>query len=267
MARRKKGTRKKLEELKESLDQQAEAKGYKTRSPDIVNKGLQGLLESYPLEPQPAYDWKTFQTSVSTTAESAEKMAKKLNEFASQVTISSDDFSQWNNTLTQYGWEGMKELRKVITDINIDVETQWVDVQSLDSPIPTKVKGATTIKVTDQDGDRLPPGLEAKVVDAYKNQALTAEAVKQLLDEHNQLGEDVSRPSGHKAKCLYMGTHHYPCSCQPETIWGKTNLYHCPCCEEPRAQVHHGLCELCESHQDATTRHTEIAHEVRAMNE
>lgn len=89
--------------------------------------------------------------------------------------------------------------------------------------------------------------------------------VDEITEATRQIQESMHKaykPVGHKDRCMYVGSHSYACTCQPPTVWGRTLLWRCDCCEQPAAPVQYGLCAMCESHQYDPPWKAEAEHEV-----
>lgn len=186
-----------------------------------------------------------------------DKLSESMREFGAGTQEFVDAFKR----ATEYA-----KPRKTIHSINIEVENNVVDVTSF-GELPTYAKGKTYITITDQDGEKVPDELHESLEAAYRHGELTPTTLRETLDEWNGVDRDPTLTEGHKRVCLYLGTHEYPCTCQPPTLWGQVKRYHCDCCSEARAKVHHGLCDLCAEHQNDPGHHAESEHRVRAMSE
>ncbi len=187
--------------------------------------------------------------------------------------------SRWwgeNERWTTYTPKG----RKVITDFTYDVSYPMVETTSYTDPFRTYGQSQMPVRVwRDQDGDpmeseliqRLDAALDASL---YATQEELHHRLRRVLEVWNNDdrpttadGKPVTKPTGHKRKCLYSGTHDYPCTCQPSTLWSDSPQWHCDCCSQPRADIKYGLCDLCSAHQYAHGHQAAVEHVARDESE
>lgn len=159
--------------------------------------------------------------------------------------------------------------KKKITDIVVEQHINQVDVTTFSDPVPRTVPGSVEVTITDQDGEKVPDELRQKALDIIGSR--TGEGtkeldhrLKELLADWNSDGpEPMSEaPPGHKQGCVYRGSHHFACTCQPPTLWDKVKLWYCDCCEEPVALIQYGVCENCEGHEYSSPMQVEADHKA-----
>jgi hypothetical protein len=142
--------------------------------------------------------------------------------------------------------------RKKITSVTVTVSQEPFDSYSYGG-VERHISRpwSQDIRYTDQDGHPIPAELQ-KQLEQLSSWDASRDQVQAVLDRWNN--DSIPRPSGHKPSCVYIGNHDYSCSCQPPTIFGPTDTWHCECCERPRATERYGLCDLCDEHQYSQAR-------------
>lgn len=169
-------------------------------------------------------------------------------------------------------WKRGSVARKVIKDVTIEWNQNWIDVSTLDKP-GQQIPGTIDVTIRDHEGEPVPEELRRKILDIVGDR--TGEPPKDLDKRLRETLEDWNRggpepmdevPPGHLPGCVYRRSHHFACTCQPPTIWGKTKLWYCDCCEEPRALIQYGVCEMCEPHEYSDARQAELDHEAAKLN-
>lgn len=213
-----------------------------------------------------------------------------LSSYTRDISINANDFQfamdQMKNSLDRVQrdlwatggsfsiseWKWDDAPRKEITDVILDWSQNWVDVGTLDNP-GQQIPGTIDVTVKDQDGDLVPEKLRKKILDIVGDRTGEPprdldERLRETLADWNRDGPEPMDevPPGHLPGCVYRGSHHFACTCQPPTVWGKTKLWYCDCCEEPRALIQYGVCEMCESHEYSDARQAELDHEAAKLN-
>lgn len=154
--------------------------------------------------------------------------------------------------------------RKIIKSVSLDI---------------TYENGLQNREWKDHDGERVHETLGERLEHVFRQNKGTAGTldldVQRVLDVWNN--DDTYSlksskrltvaPIGHKSRCLYNGSHDYPCNCQPTTLWADAEMWLCDCCNEPRSAIRFGLCDLCKCHQYADGHNAEIEHDARRQSE
>lgn len=169
---------------------------------------------------------------------------------------------------------GRRHIRSVSLDISHD-DVQISDLGGLGS---RRVQGPEYRVWKDHNGERLPRELTDRLEHVLRQNDGVSEHldrdIQRVLDIWNNDDRPLKRgkritvaPTGHKRRCLFNGDHDHPCTCQPTTLWADAELWLCDCCNEPRATIRFGLCDLCEHHQYADGHNAEIEHDARRQSE
>lgn len=156
--------------------------------------------------------------------------------------------------------------RKLITEVVMTTEPEMVDVTSMNDPFHTYTHSSYTMTWKDQDNEPLAPDLVRRLSEMVSGGFLSEERIKDILNEWNSGKEEkgpkplAELPWGHQSTCPYRGSHHFPCTCQPPSLFGESKLWYCDCCEEARSPIQHGLCEMCEAHQYSDGGQADLEH-------
>lgn len=166
-----------------------------------------------------------------------------------------------------FGVYKQDEYRKRITNLELVFAPDMVEITTIDDPFPQYTQGKVIREWRDQDGEPVHPELYRRL-EMTGEEVYGQEKIQAIIDEWNAEAEKSGPkplselPWGHHEVCPYRGSHHFPCTCQPPTVFGEDQRWYCDCCEEPRAMIQYGLCEMCEAHQYSDGRQADLEHEA-----
>jgi hypothetical protein len=199
--------------------------------------------------------------------------SEAIKRFSEQL-ITADEMSahlaEWaqsssNSNTLGVSWSRTAKPGKRITSIGAEWTTDVVDVTTFQDTTKQFTPGLTRLALTDQDGEPVPFKLYQRLEELFTNRTDTHEEdVKRVLADWNCDGPEPKAfaPIGHKSGCPYRGSHHFPCTCQPPSLFGITKSWYCDCCERPRAMTQYGLCEICFDHQYSSGHVADAEHEA-----
>lgn len=215
--------------------------------------------------------WETMEPDVRAFQDSILSKKYAMMNATFEMTVDDEALKKAFGSLSQIarvsGFD-LEKPRKLITGVGWERSCDVVEVTALEDPYRKYVPGNYTLIWTDQDGDDLDPDLAKRFEEMATRGAVSEAQVKTILDEWNEATHQpgpsplAELPWGHQSNCPYRGSHHFPCTCQPLSLFGESRLWYCDCCDEPRSALQHGLCEMCEAHQYSDPRQADLEHQA-----